>query len=67
MPYKNCVCGCGRQLEPGKTGQHFATTACVLRVMQNNKELVDALGADAKEAFAMAIAWAEREETRKKQ
>jgi uncharacterized ferredoxin-like protein len=65
MPYQKCACGCGRLLEPGKTGRNFASPACVLRVMQNDKRLVEALGDDAKEAFALALAWAERQEQQK--
>lgn len=42
-----CVCGCGRPLVPGKTGQNFATPACVVRVMAADPRLRAQFGEDA--------------------
>jgi hypothetical protein len=46
-----CVCGCGRKLVPGETGQNFATPACVLRTMQKHPGLAAAFGEDLQAAI----------------
>lgn len=31
-----CACGCGRPLDPPRTGHNFATVGCVIRALANN-------------------------------